>query len=331
MKNQATLLSHAKKNLGKPYKYGAKPSEAPKVFDCSSFTQYLYKKIKIPLPRTALDQASVGTVVDPRHQTLQIGDLLFTKGKWGHYNPEFPGGIGHVGIYIGNERIMSAKHAFVKGKEAGRVIEEKLSVFLEKNDLVVIKRILPTKSSMVSAFHASNGPSRYDGAIVLAGGIKDDGSLPESVMSRVQAAVELYHRGAVHCILMSGRWSSYRATHNPRQTEAQAMARYAVSLGVAKQAILKEERSMNTESNVRNCYNQFLKPLGWKNIVVITSDFHMPRVRFYCEKMLGSSYQIFYLSTTTKVGFLKYWRWRVNERIALLLLQNKYWRRQHVM
>ena len=31
------LVELAKKNLGKPYKYGAKPEEVPEIFDCSCF------------------------------------------------------------------------------------------------------------------------------------------------------------------------------------------------------------------------------------------------------------------------------------------------------
>ena len=63
---QEKLVHFSKENLGKPYKYGAKPAEAPKVFDCSSFAQYLYKKVGVALPRTALEQAHIGKKVKPK-------------------------------------------------------------------------------------------------------------------------------------------------------------------------------------------------------------------------------------------------------------------------
>lgn len=131
----------ARKHLGKPYKFGANPSEAPKTFDCSSFVQYLYKRIGINLPRTALDQASVGKVIKPRKDLFQVGDLFFFRGGWGHYNPQFPTGIGHVGMYIGNGKVINAKSKEFDGKEKGLVIEEDVESYLNRKDFVVIKRI----------------------------------------------------------------------------------------------------------------------------------------------------------------------------------------------
>ena len=139
-KNQAVLIKYARKHLGEPYKFGAKPWEAPATFDCSSFVQYLYKRIEINLPRTALDQASIGKKVDK--DKLEVGDLLFFKGGWGHYNPQFPLGIGHVGIYIGSGKVIDARSKEISGKELGSVIEEDIKEFTSRPDFITAQRIL---------------------------------------------------------------------------------------------------------------------------------------------------------------------------------------------
>lgn len=140
---QKRLVYFAKKHLGKPYKYGAAPSEAPKIFDCSSFTKYLYKRVCINLPRNALDQAHLGKRINPKKGNLEPGDLIFIKGSWGHYNPEFPEGIGHVAIYIGNGKIIHAKWRKNKdGSDDGTVREDPVETLLNRKDLVIIKRIL---------------------------------------------------------------------------------------------------------------------------------------------------------------------------------------------
>ena len=137
------LVYFAKKHLGKPYKYGAKLREAPKVFDCSSFVRYLYKRIGIDLPRTALEQAHLGKKVKPEKEKLQVGDLIFIKGSWGHYNTEFPKGIGHVAIYIGDGKIIHAKYEKNEdGSDSGKVKEEPVESLLKRKDLIVVKRIL---------------------------------------------------------------------------------------------------------------------------------------------------------------------------------------------
>lgn len=142
MNKKLRLVFFARKHLGKPYKFGAKYYEAPKTFDCSSFIQYLYSMIGIKLPRTALDQASVGKNIELRKKNLQVGDLLFFKGGWGHYNPEFPMGVGHVGMYVGNGKVINARSREVNGTEKGSVIEESAEDFLNRKDFVAVKRII---------------------------------------------------------------------------------------------------------------------------------------------------------------------------------------------
>ncbi|HRY76766.1 MAG TPA: C40 family peptidase [Candidatus Paceibacterota bacterium] len=144
-KQRERVKHFALKKLGTPYKYGVKKSEIGKFFDCSSFTQYLYKRIGIDIPRSTILQASCGRVVgNPRHQQkfqakdLQTGDLLFFKGTKGHFTPEFPDGIGHVIMYLGDSRFI---HAGGNGGKP-KVKLEKFQKVISRPDLQIIKRIL---------------------------------------------------------------------------------------------------------------------------------------------------------------------------------------------
>ncbi len=91
--SRTAVLQYAAQYLKTPYKYGG---TTPSGFDCSGFTQYVYKHFGVTLPRTAASQASVGTRVDKA--SLAPGDLVFFK----------TGGsaINHVGIYAGNGRFI---------------------------------------------------------------------------------------------------------------------------------------------------------------------------------------------------------------------------------
>lgn len=125
------VISLAEKYLGRPYKYGATVSDAPKAFDCSSFTQYLFKKINIKLPRTALEQIDVGRPVDKKD--LRPGDLVFCKGSVGRYNKLHPEGVGHVALYIGQGQVIHAKSLTDKnGKEQGGVVGHNLEDFFSQ-------------------------------------------------------------------------------------------------------------------------------------------------------------------------------------------------------
>ncbi|HRN70465.1 MAG TPA: C40 family peptidase [Candidatus Woesebacteria bacterium] len=140
MKDKRSLLNiYALECIKKPYKYGATLQQAPHFFDCSSLVQYLYKKIGIDLPKSTITQAHVGKKISI--DKLQIGDLLFFHGTVGHFNTEFPEGIGHVVMYIGNGQAIHAS-----GKK-GMVIVEKLTTFTKRKDLVIIKRVLNRTNS----------------------------------------------------------------------------------------------------------------------------------------------------------------------------------------
>ncbi|GGF89918.1 C40 family peptidase [Paenibacillus abyssi] len=98
------IINSGKKYLGVPYKFGA-PSGITYAFDCSSFTQYIYKKNGIKLPRTSKAQATKGYKV--LKGNLKKGDLVFFK------VPSRTGNsIGHVGVYAGNNMML---HTFGAG------------------------------------------------------------------------------------------------------------------------------------------------------------------------------------------------------------------------
>lgn len=97
----AKLVSYAKKFLGVPYEFGAGSYEETKKFDCSSFTQYVFKKFGVDLPRLARDQDNVGQTVS--REELQIGDLIFFTVPGRFESDAVPG---HVGIYIGSGKFI---------------------------------------------------------------------------------------------------------------------------------------------------------------------------------------------------------------------------------
>jgi peptidoglycan endopeptidase LytE len=84
----AGVVSAAMALRGIPYKFGGTTTSG---FDCSGFTQYVFKKAGKSLSRTTLSQfAETSAVSSP-----QAGDLIF-------FANTYRAGISHVGIYIGN-------------------------------------------------------------------------------------------------------------------------------------------------------------------------------------------------------------------------------------
>lgn len=90
------IVELAYKQLGKPYVWG---THGPRSFDCSGLTSFLYKQAYgIGISTSSRAQASYGYKVSKSN--LKKGDLMFfaTGG----------GGISHVGIYVGNNKLIHA-------------------------------------------------------------------------------------------------------------------------------------------------------------------------------------------------------------------------------
>lgn len=95
-----SLIDTAKKYIGVSYKFGATYPQS-KLFDCSSFTQYVFEKHGIKLPRLSINQSKQGIAVS--RSNLRKGDLLFFY--WpGRYRSKNI--VGHVGIYIGDGKMI---------------------------------------------------------------------------------------------------------------------------------------------------------------------------------------------------------------------------------
>ncbi|OAB47571.1 C40 family peptidase [Paenibacillus antarcticus] len=95
------LISYAKTFLGVPYDFGAEPYEQSKKFDCSTFTQHVFKKYNVDLPRLARDQGNEGREVS--RDNLKAGDLIFFTVPDRFESNAIPG---HVGIYMGDGKFI---------------------------------------------------------------------------------------------------------------------------------------------------------------------------------------------------------------------------------
>ena len=144
----ARVIGTAEQYVGVPYRYGG---TSPKSgFDCSGFVQYVFAKQGVQLPRTAREQAQVGTALAPDWRAVSAGDLVMFEEN---------GRIGHVAIYAGGNRII---HSTSSG---GGVRYDDLSTergewFMDH--MVAARRITPDSRGQL--LDLANGFARSTGA-----------------------------------------------------------------------------------------------------------------------------------------------------------------------
>jgi cell wall-associated NlpC family hydrolase len=91
---RTSAMQKALGKIGARYRYGA---SGPNAFDCSGLVNWAYRSSGRMLPRSSAAMSRVGTPV--AKAALRPGDLVF-----------FYRGPSHVGIYVGNGKIVHASN-----------------------------------------------------------------------------------------------------------------------------------------------------------------------------------------------------------------------------
>ncbi len=124
--SESAVVAEAQKYLGVPYVWGG--TDPTKGLDCSGFTQLVYGNLGIDLPRVSAQQATAGQPVASLAQA-RPGDLVF----FDHSSSR--AGIDHVGIYIGNGKMVAAP-------QPGEVVKVQ-----DVGNPAVIRRVLPAQAT----------------------------------------------------------------------------------------------------------------------------------------------------------------------------------------
>ena len=124
--SEGAVVAEAQKYLGVPYLWGG--TDPTKGLDCSGFTKLVFGNLGIDLPRTSSQQATSGRAVASLAEA-RPGDLVF----FDHSSSR--AGVDHVGIYLGNGKMMAAPQAgeSVKVQDVGSP--------------TVIRRVLPQQAT----------------------------------------------------------------------------------------------------------------------------------------------------------------------------------------
>jgi len=116
------------------------------------------------------------------------------------------------------------------------------------------------------------------GAIADTTGVHGKGTLSSNAASRMITVLQLYNKLKVPIIVSGGK------VYEDTGDEAQISKAILMSLGVAAEDIIIDNRSLNTEQNAKNCA-VILKEKGFTKPLLVTSAFHMPRsVKLFMKK-----------------------------------------------
>ena len=114
-------------------------------------------------------------------------------------------------------------------------------------------------------------------ALVFGAGVYLNGQPSAVLTDRVNTAVELYQKGLIDEMIMSGDNS------DSSRNEVDNMAELALNAGVPEEAILRDNNGLHTDESCRNAKYLF----GKDKVIFVSQDFHAARIL-----MTGQSYDL---------------------------------------
>jgi vancomycin permeability regulator SanA len=111
-----------------------------------------------------------------------------------------------------------------------------------------------------------------DVAVVLGSKVQRDGTPSSGLQRRLERALDLYRKGAVKAIFVSGGRGSEGFE------EADVMRAILVQSGVPVDAITVDRAGNNTRLTAIHAH-RIMQERGWKSAVVISQYYHVPRAK----------------------------------------------------
>ena len=153
-------------------------------------------------------------------------------------------------------------------------------------------------------------PEKSDCIVVLGAHVWMDGRLSNVLTYRCEAALDAWRNGVAPAIIVCGAQGSGEPT-----TEAAAMRAWMIGHGVPEDAVVAEDRSVNTLQNLENA-RAIMEARGWKKAAVCTSNYHLRRALWLARDVGLDATGIAAPSTRDPVSFA---RGRLRETCSWIL------------
>src|SRR3989344_6349051 len=127
--------------------------------------------------------------------------------------------------------------------------------------------------------------------IILGQMLNDDGSMINILKRRLDRALSISNNNSLF-IVVGGK-----ANKKSPFSEAKVMSDYLLSKNILKRRIIREESSLDTIGNVFFLKRDILLKKRIKDLVIVTSSFHIPRTKIIFNKILGPSYNVEFVKT----------------------------------
>jgi uncharacterized SAM-binding protein YcdF (DUF218 family) len=148
--------------------------------------------------------------------------------------------------------------------------------------------------------------------VLLGGGITNSGKLPYDARARVAKACFLLKNNIVSKLILTGSNTNRR---HPNIFEARLYHDYLINNGIDKNRLLKEEEAQDTIGNAVYSKKLILKNKMSRQIMLITSNYHVSRASLIFNHILGKEFSI--STNGSHTNYFHYLSKRLHEKASV--------------
>ena len=181
---------------------------------------------------------------------------------------------------VENEKAVEKEHSWKKNIALiyGKTRQKLIPIAMVLGLIYVVLFRTPLVWTMAEPLYINDTPRKADVIVALGAGVGESGRVGQGHEERGASAVKLYNQHFANKILYS---SGYRYIMN----EAYVMEALSIATGVNAPDIILDETPLNTYEMIMHI-RTLAQNYGWKNIIIISSPYHMLRLKFLCDKQL---------------------------------------------
>lgn len=138
--------------------------------------------------------------------------------------------------------------------------------------LIVLLWLVLFPLAQIELFGRTNYESKSDMAVVFGARVYPDGTISATVRDRMDTALDLYKRGLVKKILITG------GVDADGVDETQGMLKYGISQGVPRSAFVLDNKGDNTDESVKNT-TQYFREHKIGKVLAVSKYYHLPRIK----------------------------------------------------
>jgi vancomycin permeability regulator SanA len=133
-------------------------------------------------------------------------------------------------------------------------------------------------SVIITADGLNDNVQKADAALILGNTVKENGELSDRLKARVDKGLELYQKGFVKKIIVSG------GLGKEGFYEADEMEKYLISKGVNTNDIIADNKASTTYWTAFN-YLKIQKNFNFKSVIIVSQYFHISRTRMMLKNL----------------------------------------------